>query len=47
MTETHHTFCRICEALCGVEVTVDDGRITSIAPDADHVATPGSGASRA
>ena len=25
MTETHHTFCRICESLCGLEVTVDDG----------------------
>lgn len=43
MTTTHHTFCRICEALCGVEVTVDDGRITKIEPDADHVATAGFG----
>lgn len=43
MTETHHTFCRICEALCGIEVTVDDGRITKIEPDPDHVATAGFG----
>ena len=40
---THHTFCRICEALCGIEVTVDDGRITAIDPDPDHVATAGFG----
>ena len=25
MTETVHTFCRICEALCGLEVTVENG----------------------
>jgi len=43
MPETHHTFCRICEALCGLEVTVDDGRITGIRPDDDHVATNGFG----
>lgn len=36
-----HTFCRICESLCGLEVTVDDGRVTRIRPDADHVATGG------
>ncbi|MFO7562353.1 MAG: molybdopterin-dependent oxidoreductase [Enhygromyxa sp.] len=39
--QTHHTFCRICEALCGLEVTTVDGRIQSIRPDADHVATDG------
>lgn len=44
MTATaHHTFCRICEALCGIEVTVDDGAITKIEPDEDHVATAGFG----
>ena len=32
MTET--TFCRICEALCGLEVDVEDGRVTEIRPDA-------------
>ncbi len=41
MAETHRTFCRICEALCGLEVTVQDGRIHDIRPDADHVATKG------
>lgn len=41
MKETRHTFCRICEALCGLEVDVEDGRVTDIRPDADHVATKG------
>jgi formate dehydrogenase len=41
MSETHHTFCRICESLCGLEVTVDDGRVTQIRPDHDHVGTAG------
>lgn len=39
--EKHQSFCRICEALCGIEVTVEDGRITKIEPDASHVATQG------
>lgn len=39
MTET--TFCRICEALCGLDVTVEGGRITAIKPDDRHVATAG------
>ncbi|MFW6050263.1 MAG: molybdopterin-containing oxidoreductase family protein [Myxococcota bacterium] len=41
MAETRTTFCRICEALCGLEVTVEDGKIASIRPDRDHVATAG------
>ncbi|MFW5925889.1 MAG: molybdopterin-containing oxidoreductase family protein [Myxococcota bacterium] len=41
MTQTHTTFCRICEALCGLEVTVDQGRVTDIRPDDQHVATKG------
>ncbi len=55
MATKHHTFCRICEALCGIEVTVDDAPgpspsnprglpvITAIEPDPDHVATGGFG----
>lgn len=39
--EVHHTFCRICEALCGLEVTTEAGRITQIRPDEQHVATGG------
>jgi anaerobic selenocysteine-containing dehydrogenase len=46
MPETHHTFCRICEALCGLEVTTEDGRITAIRPDEDHVATRGFGCAK-
>jgi formate dehydrogenase len=38
---THHTFCRICEALCGLTVTVDRERVTAVHPDHQHVATEG------
>ncbi|MFQ5478929.1 MAG: molybdopterin-dependent oxidoreductase, partial [Candidatus Binatia bacterium] len=41
MPHTQHTFCRICEALCGLEVSVDGGRVVEIRPDAAHVATEG------
>ena len=41
MAETVTTFCRICEALCGLRVTVDGGKIAHIDPDPDHVATDG------
>jgi formate dehydrogenase len=43
MAETVQTFCRICEALCGLEVTVDGDQITHIKPDDNHVATRGYG----
>jgi formate dehydrogenase len=43
MAETVRTFCRICEALCGLEVTVDGDQIVDIKPDEDHVATGGYG----
>lgn len=41
--ETFSTFCRICEALCGLEVDVDGGSVVNVRPDADHVATRGFG----
>ncbi len=41
MAETVTTFCRICEALCGLRVTVDGGAVRHIDPDPDHVATEG------
>ncbi|MFN7955409.1 MAG: molybdopterin-dependent oxidoreductase [bacterium] len=41
MPTTTTTFCRICESLCGLEVTIADGRISDIAPDDAHVATRG------
>lgn len=40
---TERTFCRICEALCGLEVDVDDGRVVAVRPDTDHVTTDGFG----
>lgn len=39
--ETKVTFCRICEAFCGLKATVQDGRITAIAPDKEHPLTKG------
>ena len=30
---TVSTFCRICEARCGIDVTVRDGRVSRIGPD--------------
>ena len=33
--------CPLCEAGCGLEVTVEDGAITRIRPDDEHVATAG------
>jgi len=43
MAETVQTFCRICEALCGLEVTVEGDRVVDIKPDEAHVATGGYG----
>ncbi|MEZ4287633.1 MAG: molybdopterin-dependent oxidoreductase [Polyangiales bacterium] len=40
-TTTTQTFCRICEALCGLEVDVDGNQIVDIRPDKSHVATRG------
>jgi anaerobic selenocysteine-containing dehydrogenase len=38
---THYTFCRICEASCGLQVEVQDNRVTRIRPDSDHPVTKG------
>ena len=32
----HVTYCRICEPLCGMVATVEDGRVTKLRPDKDH-----------
>lgn len=32
MAETRYTFCRICEATCGLRVTVSDNRVGFRAP---------------
>jgi len=37
MAVTHAvTYCRICEPLCGLIATVEDGRLTALRPDPDH-----------
>lgn len=35
------TYCRICEPLCGLVVTVEDGEVTQIRPDRDHPLSKG------
>jgi len=34
--EQRVTYCRICEALCGLIATVEDGRLHSLRPDPDN-----------
>jgi anaerobic selenocysteine-containing dehydrogenase len=34
--EERITFCRICEPLCGLVATVEDGRVTRLRPDREH-----------
>jgi len=35
------TYCRICEVYCGMIATVEDGRVTKLRPDKDHVLSKG------
>jgi anaerobic selenocysteine-containing dehydrogenase len=39
--ETRHTFCRICEASCGLVAEVDNGRVVELRPNKDHIGTDG------
>jgi hypothetical protein len=39
------TFCRICEPLCGMIATVEDGRLVALRPDKDHPLSADSGPS--
>ena len=41
MIEHKPTFCRICEPLCGMIATVEDGRLISLRPDKDHPLSSG------
>jgi len=41
MTEQRVTFCRICEAACGLIANVDQGKVSSLEPDPDHVLSRG------
>src|ERR671924_1716419 len=34
--EERVTFCRICEPLCGMVATVEDGRLVKLRPDREH-----------
>ena len=36
MPGTHKTFCRICQALCGIDVEIDAGRVLSVRGDFAH-----------
>jgi formate dehydrogenase len=38
---TVHTFCRICEASCGLVAEVEDNRVTSLGPNKEHHGTLG------
>lgn len=40
------TFCRICEPLCGMVATVEDGRLTALRPDRAHPITAGFGCAK-
>lgn len=37
----HHTYCRLCEAQCGLIATVEKGRITKVSPNRDHPVSKG------
>lgn len=37
----HITFCRLCEALCGLAVEVSEGRIVKVGPDREHPISEG------
>jgi anaerobic selenocysteine-containing dehydrogenase len=39
--QTKHTFCRICEASCGLVAQVEDDNVVSLAPDKAHHGTLG------
>ncbi|HEY9036778.1 MAG TPA: molybdopterin-dependent oxidoreductase [Pseudomonadales bacterium] len=41
MSTSHTTFCRICEAQCGLLVSTDGPHITDIKPDTEHVTSRG------
>src|SRR3954453_6844872 len=39
--EERITFCRICEPLCGMVATVEDGRLKQLRPDREHPLSKG------
>ena len=41
VTEHKATFCRICEPLCGMIATVEDGKLVALRPDKEHPLSAG------
>lgn len=41
MATEHPTYCRICEPLCGMVATVEDGRLLKLRPDREHPVSKG------
>jgi formate dehydrogenase len=41
MAETRTTFCRICEASCGLVATLEEGKVTKLEPNKEHIGTGG------
>jgi anaerobic selenocysteine-containing dehydrogenase len=41
VSNTCRTFCSLCESFCGLEVDVEDNRVTGIRPDREHVVSRG------
>jgi anaerobic selenocysteine-containing dehydrogenase len=41
MAETRVTYCRICEAACGLLADVEDGNVVALRPDRKHVVSKG------
>ncbi len=41
MKQTKHTFCRICESSCGIVAELENGKITNISPNKNHIGTEG------
>ncbi|MBJ7519636.1 MAG: molybdopterin-dependent oxidoreductase [Solirubrobacteraceae bacterium] len=41
MAEELPTYCRICEPLCGMVATVEDGKLVQLRPDRDHPVSKG------
>jgi anaerobic selenocysteine-containing dehydrogenase len=41
MATEHVTYCRICEPLCGLVATVENGEVTQLRPDRDHPLSKG------
>lgn len=41
MKQEKFTFCRICEASCGLKISIEDDKVVDVLPDTEHVVTKG------